>query len=118
MKAIKSTQKYRDWMASIKDVKTAAIVASNVEKLERGLGDVAPVGEEVSEIRVDHGPGYRVYFGELAGQVIILLAGGTKKGQQADIDDAKTMFKELKKRAAANAAARPGAKSTSKSVQR
>jgi putative addiction module killer protein len=96
-------------MAGLKDAKTAAIIAANIEKLRRGLGDIEPVGEGVSEIRIDCGAGYRVYFGELAGQLIVLLVGGTKRRQQVDIDAAKSMFKELKKQATAKATVKSAA---------
>ena len=80
-------------MAGLKNAKTAAIIAANIEKLRRGLGDIEPVGEGVSEIRINYGPGYRVYFGELAGQLIVLLVGGTKRRQQVDIDAANRCSK-------------------------
>lgn len=63
------------------------------------LGDAKPVGEGVSERRIDFGPGYRVYFGQDGARlVVVLLAGGTKKRQQRDIDAAKTMWADYKHR--------------------
>lgn len=59
------------------------------------FGDVAPVGEGVSEMRVFYGPGYRVYFIQQGESIVVLLAGGTKGGQQADIEKAKTLAKAL-----------------------
>lgn len=93
MKNVKRTPRFHDWMAGLKNAKTAAIIAANIEKLRRGLGDIEPVGEGVSEIRINYGPGYRVYFGELAGQLIVLLVGGTKRRQQVDIDAANRCSK-------------------------
>lgn len=118
MKNVKRLPKFREWMESIKDAKTLAIISANIRKLERGIGDIEPVGEGVSEVRIDHGPGYRLYFGELGGEVILLLSGGTKKRQQADIDEAKSIFKDLKKRAAANAAARSDGKAAAKTKEK
>jgi len=108
MKNVKRTPQFRDWMNGLKDAKTASIIAANIEKLRRGLGDVEPVGDGVSEVRIDYGPGYRLYFGELAGRLIVLFVGGTKRRQQVDIDDARAIFKELKKQATDNATRRSG----------
>ena len=68
---------------------------TRIGRLEHGLyGDCAPVGEGVSELRVFFGPGYRVYFGEEAGNIIILLCGGDKSSQDKDIKTAKEYWKE------------------------
>jgi putative addiction module killer protein len=56
---------------------------------------VEPVGESVSKLRIDYGPGYRVYFARIGRQIVLLLAGGTKRTQQKDIDRAKAMAQEI-----------------------
>lgn len=120
MKTISNTGKFTKWMASLigKDQTTAAIVAQRIERLKKGQGDIEPVGEGVSELKIHIGPGYRIYFGELGGIVIVIPAGGTKNRQQADIDEAKLMFGEIRKRfstqQAAKASAAPNAKTASK----
>jgi putative addiction module killer protein len=117
MKTISNTGKFANWMAGLarKDQTAAAIVAQRIERLKQGLGDVEAVGEGVSELRIHTGPGYRVYFGELGGVVIVVLAGGTKKRQQADIDEAKSMFAEIKKQFAAQQVAKTAVAPTAKS---
>lgn len=76
----------------------AAKITKALTKLERGLGDIKPVGEGVSELRIDFGPGYRVYFAQDGEAFVILLCGGTKKRQQSDIDQAKALWTEYKTR--------------------
>lgn len=108
MKTISRSEKFADCLARLskKDRVTAAIVARRIERLRSGLGDIEPIGEGVSELRIHVGPGYRIYFGELGGVLIIVLAGRTKSRQQADIDEAKLMFVDFKKKFAAPQAAR------------
>ncbi len=74
-------------------------VRTAIARIETGnLGDVKPVGQGVSERRIDYGPGYRLYFGQDGMKLVVLLAGGTKKRQQKDIDQAKTLWTEYKAR--------------------
>jgi putative addiction module killer protein len=74
-----------------------AKIAIRVDRLSLGNpGDVKSVGGGVSEMRIDYGPGYRVYFAERQGVVIVLLHGGTKKTQQQDIKEAKRLYTEWK----------------------
>lgn len=93
---------FAKWFEAL-DAKAAAKIVSTIDKISRGLlGDVEPVGGGVSERRIDFGPGYRVYFGsETDGRttkVVILLCGGTKKRQNADIAEAKKLWKDYKSR--------------------
>ena len=84
---------FTEWLNSL-DVETRARVRVRIDRLEEGLfGDVKPVGEGVSELRLDFGPGYRVYFG-LNGPQIHLLLGGSKKGQSTNIRLAKKFWRK------------------------
>jgi len=76
------------------DPKTRAIVSNRIDRVEDGnFGDVRSVGEGVSELRIDYGPGYRVYFGQIGNQVH-LITGGFKNGQQADINWARRFWRD------------------------
>ena len=86
------------WFEKLNDDAKARITVS-LDRLERGNFSAAkPVGAGVSELRLDFGPGYRVYFGKDGERLVILLVGGTKKRQQADIETAKTIWQEYKQR--------------------
>lgn len=77
---------FESWLVGLKDRQARLRVISRIERLSAGNpGDVKPVGAGVSELRLDHGPGYRVYFMQRGGLVIVLLAGGDKRTQDADI---------------------------------
>jgi putative addiction module killer protein len=108
-KTAKSTPSYRRWHASLKDDITRAIVAARVERVQMGLyGDVKPVGAGVSELRIDHGPGWRVYFsGTLDNSIILLLVGGNKSSQKKDIQDARDMLASLKQQRASKVKGTP-----------
>jgi len=94
----KGTCPFADWFADL-DARAAAKVRTAIARIETGnVGDVKPVGEGVSEQRIDFGPGYRVYFGQEGQLLMILLVGGTKKRQQRDIDRAKTYWQDYKQR--------------------
>lgn len=71
-------------------------------KLQNGLGDIKPVGEGVCEIRIDWGPGYRVYFGQDGLKLVVLVAGGDKSTQEQDIRDAKAYWDDYKQRKSRN----------------
>ncbi len=84
---------FTEWLNSL-DVQTRARVRVRIDRLEDGLfGDVEPVGQGVSELRLDFGPGYRVYFGQKGNQVHLLL-GGSKQGQESDIRRAKKLWRK------------------------
>ena len=81
---------------SLRDVRARARVQVRIERLAAGNpGDVQPVGEGVSELRIDYGPGYRVYFKKIGSEVLILLAGGDKRTQDADIKTALRLARNL-----------------------
>ena len=86
MLQIRKTETFAQWLDGLRDVRARARVQVRVERLAAGNpGDVEPVGEGVSELRIDYGPGYRVYFKKHGREVVILLAGGDKRTQSADI---------------------------------
>src|SRR3990172_5569554 len=75
---------FREWFDGLRDRQAQARIRMRLARVERGLlGDVEPCGEGVSELRIDWGPGYRVYFGRVGRQVVLLLAGGGKRTQNA-----------------------------------
>lgn len=88
---------FTEWLDGLRDPKGRRVVLQRIGRLEQGLyGDCRPVGEGVSELRIFLGPGYRVYFGEEAGQIVILLCGGHKDTQTRDIKTAREFWKEYK----------------------
>ena len=96
MLEIYQSSEFAKWRKKLKDPLAKAKVAARVNRYAQGLkGDVEPVGEAVSEMRIDYGPGYRVYFREI-GQKLLLLLGGDKDSQQRDIKRAKEIAREWK----------------------
>ena len=92
MYSIKPLPGFVQWLDGLADEKTRAVIAARVKRLEYGLmGDVEPVGEGVSELRVHFGAGWRVYFTKRGERLIILLAGGSKSTQRHDIKRAKKL---------------------------
>lgn len=86
MVQVRKTEVFSKWLDGLADVRARARVLIRIERLALGNpGDVKPVGTAVSELRIDYGPGYRVYFTKVGREIIILLAGGTKQTQDADI---------------------------------
>ena len=93
---IRKTEVFTNWFNSLRDRRAKARIQARIDRLELGhFGDVAPVGEGVSELRIFYGPGYRVYFVKRGSVVIILLSGGAKSTQNSDIVKAKEMAKQL-----------------------
>ena len=87
---------YADWFAKLRDAKTRAIINARLRRLELGnAGDCEPVGEGVSELRIHHGAGYRIYFVRRGIEVIVLLAGGSKATQSKDIKSAIELARTL-----------------------
>jgi putative addiction module killer protein len=92
---VRRTGLFNQWFAKLRDDKAKARILVRIVRLSRGnLGDVKPVGGGVSELRIDYGPGYRVYFTRIGSLVVLLLVGGTKKTQPSDIERAQSMTKE------------------------
>ena len=93
---IRATDTYTRWFNRLRDREAKRIIDTRIVRLASGNpGDVGPVGEGVSELRVDYGPGYRVYFVQRGEQLIILLAGGDKDTQDRDIARARRLAREL-----------------------
>jgi putative addiction module killer protein len=96
MMEIRQTETYSKWFRSLRDRQARARINVRIRRLSLGNpGDVKPVGEGVSELRIDYGPGYRVYFVEKGHTVVILLAGGDKLTQERDIKTALDLAREL-----------------------
>ena len=92
---LKQTDTFRKWRTKLKDERARALIASRLDRLAFGnAGDVKPVGQGVSELRIDHGPGYRVYFQRRGKTIIVLLCGGDKRTQDRDIQTAKRLAAE------------------------
>lgn len=95
MITIKQTETFRKWERKLKDQKAKALIAARILRVANGLlGDVAPVGEGVSELRIHYGPGYQVYFRRQGEEIVILLCGGDKSTQEQDIQQAKRLAVE------------------------
>jgi putative addiction module killer protein len=95
MYAVKQTETFRKWRAKLRDDHALALIASRIDRLALGnAGDVKPVGSGVSEMRIDYGPGYRIYFQKRGNAVVVLLAGGDKRTQDKDIEKAKRLAAE------------------------
>lgn len=93
---IRETEIYANWFAGLRDRQARARIDVRIRRLSLGNpGDVRPVGEGVSELRIDYGPGYRVYFVHRGSTVVILLAGGDKHTQDQDIRTALNLARSL-----------------------
>ena len=93
---IRQTDQFSAWFKGLRDRKARSRILVRVDRLALGhAGDARPVGEGVSELRIDHGPGYRVYFVRQGTALIVLLAGGDKRTQDRDIRDAQTLAHKL-----------------------
>ena len=90
---------YQDWLGRLRDNAAKASVVRRILRIELGdLGDHRRVGDGVSELRIDVGPGYRVYFASIGKTVIVLLLAGTKSTQTKDIERAKKYWKDYQER--------------------
>ena len=96
MVEIRKTELFAKWIDNLRDTQAKARVLVRIERLASGnAGDVKPVGEGISEMRIDYGPGYRVYFTKRGNELIILLAGGDKSSQSKDIKSAIRLAQNL-----------------------
>ena len=89
------TKEFVNWLRRLRDIDARARINLRIDRivLTGNLGDTRPVGDGVSELRIDYGPGYRIYFTKQDAVVILLLIGGNKSTQQRDIERAKELFK-------------------------
>lgn len=93
---IRKTDVFAKWLDGLDDLRARARILVRIERLAAGNpGDTKPVGEGVSEMRIDYGPGYRVYYVKRGREMVILLAGGTKSGQARDIRTAQRLARNL-----------------------
>jgi putative addiction module killer protein len=93
---IRQTDEYARWFEKLRDQRARARVLARVRRLSLGNpGDVEAVGEGVSELRINYGPGYRVYFKQVGSAIVVLLAGGDKRSQKRDIEKAKELARSL-----------------------
>lgn len=98
MFTVRATSTFEKWLGELTDPTATRRIAARIVRVEAGnFGDVKSVGGKVSELRVDVGPGYRVYFTRRGQQLILLLCGGDKSTQKADIAQAHAMVAELEK---------------------
>ena len=96
MPTIKRLDVFSNWLTGLRDLRARSKIIVRIDRLARGNpGDVAPVGNGVSELRIHFGPGYRVYFLPRGAEIVVLLCGGDKGTQQADIKLAHRLAHEL-----------------------
>ena len=92
MFSVKALPEFTSWLDHLSDASIRGLVVSRIKRLERGLlGDVEPVGDGVSELRIHVGAGWRVYFTQRGSQLVVLLVGGSKRTQKSDIRRAKAL---------------------------
>lgn len=90
MVLIRKTNLFMKWLTGLRDQKAIARIQIRIDRLAlENPGDVRPVGSGISEMRIDYGPGYRVYFSQRGSEIVILLCGGDKTTQTSDIEKAK-----------------------------
>lgn len=88
---------FQTWIDQLRDAQGRRRIIARLQRLKQGNpGDVSPIGEGLSELRLDFGPGYRVYFGKHAVDIILILCGGDKSSQKQDISKAKDYWKQVR----------------------
>ena len=93
---IRKTDTFAKWIDNLRDIKARARILVRIERLSLGNpGDVKPVGQGVSELRIDYGPGYRIYYKKMGQKLVILLAGGDKSTQSKNIKTAQRLAQNL-----------------------
>ena len=96
MPEVRQTQQFRTWLRRLKDSNAVARIVARIRRMEQGnFGDTRSVGAGVMELRIDYGPGYRVYYVNRGAEIVILLCGGDKRTQQQDIRRAHDLARDL-----------------------
>lgn len=99
MLEVRQTDEFRGWLSKLADLRAQARIQARIDRLALGNpGDTRSVGEGVSELRIDYGPGYRVYYMRRGAVLVILLCGGDKGSQDRDIKRARDIGRQLKER--------------------
>ena len=99
MYLIEKTTEFYKWLRKLKDLRAKAKILFRIQKLEKDehFGDIKSVGDGINELKINYANGYRIYFKETDGKIILLLMGGVKSTQQQDIEKAKNIWKKYKK---------------------
>ncbi len=99
MYLIEKTTEFDKWLRKLKDLKAKAKILFRIQKIEtqEHFGDFKPVGDGIFELKINYAKGYRVYYKEKEGRIVILLIGGDKSSQKRDIEKAKKIWNKLKK---------------------
>ena len=96
MKAVEKTEEFAKWIKDLRDSQARFRIYQRIKRLANGNpGDVEPVGQGISEMRIHYGPGYRIYYKDTGKEIIILLCGGVKSTQSKDIEKAKEILNNL-----------------------
>lgn len=98
MYLIEKTDEFDKWLRKLKDIRAKAIILFRIQKIENlgQLGNCESVGQGIRELKINYAKGYRIYFKEKEGKIIILLVGGDKSTQRKDIEKAKDILKRIK----------------------
>jgi len=100
MITVRETENFKKWIRELKDRIAQSVIIARIRRISAGnFGDSKPVGDGVSELRIDYGPGFRVYFTRRGQEIIILLCGGDKSTQSRDIETAKHIAENLEEEA-------------------
>ena len=96
MATVRETENFKKWIRGLKDKIAQSLITARIRRISSGnFGDAKPVSDGICELRIDYGPGYRVYFTQRGREIIILLCGGVKTGQAGNIQTAKRIAKNL-----------------------
>ena len=94
---VRRTEEFSDWLHRLKDANTVARIVSRIRRMQQGNpGDTRSVGKGVMEMRIDYGPGYRIYYVQRGTETVILLCGGDKRTQRRDVEHAQALAEKLR----------------------